>query len=536
MSRDLGDFQTPPELAALLARRLGPIGDRWPRVLEPTCGRGNFLRAALDAPSPPREAIGVELQRAYCDEARAAVGDRATILNADVFAVDFAALPWRGGGPILAIGNPPWVTNAALGKLGSGNRPERRNVDGRAGLDAMTGASNFDLAEAVWLRLLDAHSGGPATIALLCKTSVALAVLDRLHRRGPSASSEWVEVDARRWFGATVAAGFLVVTLGEPSSRVSVYPHPEALASSRSMGWVGDRFAADFEAASSLTFAVGPSSLDWRQGIKHDAAAVMELTADGPLRNGLGEIVDVEPEYLYPLMKGADLAGGGSETSPLPPGEGTLGASSPSSDAGRNERIRRPRRFLIVPHKSLGEDTRGLESEAPRLWAYLNAHAGRLAARRSSIYRGRPPFSLFGVGPYAFATSKVAVAGIHRPTRFRAIGPVDGRPVVLDDTCYLLPCRSAEEAAVLAALGNDPAVLALLRALAPADSKRPVTKSLLRSIDLAAVLARADRPALIARAVVAMRDMGWAGDPTAAIGPEIERLARSLSVSPPEAP
>lgn len=522
MGRDLGDFQTPPELAAALVRRVGPIGDRWPRILEPTCGRGNFLRAALDSSSPPREAIGVELQPAYCDEARAALGDRATILNADVFAADFTALPWRGDGPILAIGNPPWVTNAALGRLESGNRPERRNAKGAAGLEAMTGASNFDLAEAVWLRLLDLPAGGPTTIALLCKTTVARAVLERLHRRGPAAAADWIEIDARRWFGAAVAAGFLVATLGERSVRVPVYPGPETWTPSRSMGWIGDRFATDFEAASAFEFAVGPSPFEWRQGVKHDAAPVMELAvdADGHLRNGLGEAVEVEPEHLYPLVKGADLARGVIEKPPLLPGEGTLEGSS------RADRI--PRRFLIVPHKTLGDDTHALESSAPRLWAYLQSHAGRFDARRSSIYRGRPPFSLFGVGPYTFAPYKVAVAGIHRPTRFRAIGPVAGRPVVLDDTCYLLPCRSPEEAAVLAALGDDPIALALLRALTPPDAKRPITKGLLQSIDLLTVLARTDRPALVARAVASMRgDLGWADDPTIAVEAEIERLAAS---------
>ena len=34
--RDLGDFQTPPALVAAILDRLGPVGARWPRVLEPT--------------------------------------------------------------------------------------------------------------------------------------------------------------------------------------------------------------------------------------------------------------------------------------------------------------------------------------------------------------------------------------------------------------------------------------------------------------------------------------------------------------------
>jgi len=520
LRRDLGDFQTPPELAAALLRRLGPIGERWPRLLEPTCGRGHFLRAALDSPAPPREAVGVELQSSYCDEARAALGDRATILRGDVFQVDLARLPWTGDGPLLVVGNPPWVTNAALGKLESDNLPAKTNPKQLGGLDARTGASNFDLAEAVWLRLIDALADQSPTIALLCKTSVARAVLQHLDRRGtPIAAAELVEVDARRWFGAAVGAGFLTLTLGGPASsssrsgRVQVFPNPEATAPSRAMGVIRGLYANDLDAALAGSFALGGSPVEWRQGVKHDAAEVMELTADdpgGPFRNGFGEAVDVEPDRVYPLLKGADLR-------------------KPPAD--------RPRRALIVTQAALGEDTRDLEGTAPKLWAYLQSHADRLARRRSSIYEGRPPFALFGVGPYTFAPYKTAVAGLHRPTRFRAVGPVDGRPTVLDDTCYLLPCSSAAEAAVLAAIGDDPIVLGLLAAFTPGQAKRPVTKALLRSIDLGAVLARGDRSALVDRAVTAMRvDLGLPDDDriAGAIETEVGRLARLLS--PTEGP
>ncbi|WP_165251682.1 class I SAM-dependent methyltransferase [Paludisphaera soli] len=512
MRRDLGDFQTPPDLAAALVRRLGPIGERWPRVLEPTCGRGAFLQAVLDSPCPPREAIGVELQEAYCDEARAALQGRATILQADVFRLDLGRLPWSGGGPLLVIGNPPWVTNAALGKLESANLPPRRNPKKLAGLDARTGAANYDLAEAVWLKLIAESADPPSSIALLCKTSVARAVLQQLHRAGPPVTAELVEIDAQRWFGASVGAGFLTITLGGPpdaSGRVRVFAGPEAALPARTMGTIQGLYATDLDAATAHEFALGESAADWRQGVKHDAAEVMELTADGhgPLRNGLGEVVDVEADRVYPLVKGADL-------------------KRPAAE--------RPRRALIVTQDRLGEDTRRLAETAPKLWTYLSDHADRLARRRSSIYEGRPPFAMFGVGPYTFAPYKAAVAGLHRPTRFRALGPIDGRPTVLDDTCYLLPCGSAVEAAVLAALGDDPITRGLLAAFTPAQAKRPVTKALLRAIDLGAVLERGDRPALRARAVEALRDdLGWAGAALAtaadAVETEIERLAPLLS-------
>ena len=162
-------------------------------------------------------------------------------------------------------------------------------------------------------------------------------------------------------------------------------------------------------------------------------------------------------------------------TEPPPPafleGLGTLGEETMRSGA-------------LVDTAGLGEDTRRLEHEAPRLWAYLERHAAAFDRRRSSIYRGQPPFAMFGLGPYSFAPYKVAVSGLSKEPAFHALGPVAGRPVMLDDTCYFLPCRTPEQCALAAALLNDRATLGLLRALTFRDAKRPVTKSVLARIDL----------------------------------------------------
>ncbi len=152
----------------------------------------------------------------------------------------------------------------------------------------------------------------------------------------------------------------------------------------------------------------------------------------------------------------------------------------------------RPRRGLIVTQLRIGQATNLLEQSAPDLWKYLQSHASRFAGRKSSIYRGQPPFAMFGVGTYSFAPFKVAISGLYRTPIFQAVGPVDGRPVMLDDTCYLLPCVSALEAAVLCALCRDPTTHVLVRALSFADAKRPVTKGLLQRIDLWAILNQAD--------------------------------------------
>lgn len=50
------------------------------------------------------------------------------------------------------------------------------------------------------------------------------------------------------------------------------------------------------------------------------------------------------------------------------------------------------------------------------------------------IYRGKPRFSVFGVGDYTFAPWKVAVSGFYQVPRFVKVGPMGGKPVVFDDT------------------------------------------------------------------------------------------------------
>jgi hypothetical protein len=449
-----GDFQTPPALAeAVVAavRRAYP-GRSWPRVLEPTCGTGAFLDVA--GVLAPRQVLGIEISPGYAESARR-FGE---VLVADVFAVDLGrTLPWRVGGDLLVLGNPPWVTNAGLTRLNSDNRPHRHNVHGLRGIEARTGASNFDLAECVWLKLITELAPEHPTIALLCKTRVARHVLTWCGRQGvPVRRAELRLLDSRRWFGAAVDAGLFVLELGDGPTELTCQVYPDLAADEpvRAMGVVGDRLVGDVVAYTRVGEADGVCPLEWRQGIKHDAAGVMEVRPDA----------DVEPDHLFPLLKSSDLHHG-----------------------------RRPGgRLMVVPQRTLGTDTGALATTAPRLWRYLLAHADALDGRRSAIYRDRPRFSVFGVGPYSFAPYKVAVSGLHAEPRFRAVGPSGARPVVFDDTCYFLPFADAGECAATAAVLQSTPTRDLLAALTFAGSKRPITKAVLRRLDLAALTRLAD--------------------------------------------
>lgn len=479
--RDLGDFQTPPALVDSVLDCLGPVGGKWSRVLEPTCGCGNFVQGLFRSSEPPSEVQAIELQDVHFESARKTFeyrsDSRVIFRKANIFDLDLGRdLQWSNGGPLLILGNPPWVTNAELGALGSNNLPGKTNLKRLQGLDALTGSSNFDIAEYIWLKLIKELASERPTIALLCKTAVARNVLRFAFDAAlPITRASIRKIDAKKWFGASVEACLFRVEIGPGKYRyeAEVFSNLSAEEPEHIMGFVNGQLVANVEAHKHSAFADGISPVTWRQGLKHDAASVMELVCDdsGQLKNKLGEIVDVESEYIYPLLKSSDLF-----------------------------HRTRPQKYVIVTQKRLNESTNQLRWSAPRLWDYLTAHIEVFDRRKSSIYRNKPSFAMFGIGDYSFSPYKVGVSGLHKTPRFRAVGPVAGRPTMLDDTGYFVACRSPEQAVLLSALLNDPACLELVRSMTFLDSKRPITKKLLQRIDLKALLERTEQHSLLARA------------------------------------
>ena len=189
------------------------------------------------------------------------------------------------------------------------------------------------------------------------------------------------------------------------------------------------------------------------------APPVAEPWDDGR-RIGLGEVVDLGACHLYPLLKSSDLARDGDCV---------------------------PSRCMLVTQQRIGQDTSPIGRSAPRTWAYLIRHAELLAARTSTIYRNQPPFAIFGVGDYSFAPWKVAISGFYKSFRFRLVGPVAGKPVVLDDTCYFIPCHSEPEARLIADLLSSDTARQFFSAFVFWDAKRPITIDLLRRLDLLAL-------------------------------------------------
>lgn len=459
-----GDWQTPDALALRVARLLRARGVAPASVVEPTCGRGAFVRAAL-ATFEGARVVGYELSPEHLATARADLaGTRAELHQGDFFETEWSEVLGALPEPILVLGNPPWVTSATLGTLGSGNLPAKANFKGHRGLDAMTGKANFDISEWMLTRLITALRGRAFTVAMLCKSSVARRILEAASANRWALDGATWRVDAMAHFDASVHAVLLAVTSrGDAPAKAqwAVYDGLDAEAPSRTMGVVGGALYADLEAFTGTRALAGRSEIEWRSGIKHDCAAVMELRRDGEVYvNGLGERVALEDARVFPLRKGSDVAN------------------------GREARGR----YVIVTQRALGEDTSKLAATAPLTRAYLDAHRALLDARRSAIYRGQPPFAMFGVGEYSFAPYKVAICGLYKRLRFNVVGPEDGRPAMLDDTSYFLPCPDAAAATRIADALNGERAQAFLRARVFWDAKRPVSKSLLQSLSLEALL------------------------------------------------
>lgn len=470
---EFGDFQTPPVLAREICEFLRATGVNTDVIVEPTCGKGSFICAAIDAFPNAKAAYGFDINPEYgCDaqQALGIAGVRKTHLECrNFFHVDWDEFFSDKSGHVLVIGNPPWVTNSALGALGGNNLPEKTNFQRLGGFAAKTGKANFDISEWMLIRMLEVLHSRAGCVAMLCKTATARKLLRHawINRMNVGRASLHL-IDAQKHFQASVDACLLIVHTGiaESTAAASVYPGLSFESRITTFGLVGNELVADMEEYLLLRDIDGIPYYTWRSGIKHDAAGVMELKQDnGHFTNGRGEKCQLEPTYLFPLLKSSDVANGRTI----------------------------PDRYVIVTQRSPSDNTEVIRKRAPKTWAYLTSHANILDNRGSIIYKKRPRFSVFGVGDYTFAPWKVAVSGLYKNCRFEVIGQKDGKPIVLDDTCYFIPCSSEKEAGFLCELLNSDVCQRFLRSLVFFDAKRPVTIDVLNRIDLKKVAEHVDR-------------------------------------------
>ncbi len=462
--RQFGDYQTPPGFALKVCLYLKEQRGLKPAViLEPSCGTGAFLKSSLIFGAS--QYLGVEINPAYCAECRQNLNDaRVKIITADIFSLNLQTLTGELS-PLLILGNPPWITGSTLTAINAENTAPKSNFKRLKGLDAITGAGNFDLCEAIILKLVNAYRDTDPVIAMLCKTAVARNVFMELERAQVNyRACDMLEFDAFKVFGISAAACLLVIELGKSAAPAHVLrmfdfdrPDREKARLTREndrLCRVSLQNAPDFD---------GYCQFEWRQGIKHDCAKVMELNfKEGRLLNGLQESVQIENNLVFPLIK---------------------------SSMFKTPVINSFSKYVPVPQKKPGQDTKWIKEKLPQTWAYLNAHKELFDRRKSIIYRGAPPFAVFGVGEYSFAKYKVGVSGFYKKPLFALLYSNDGRPVMTDDTAYFIPFDSYDLAYCAMLLLNSEKVQSFLLSIAFTDAKRPFTKKVLNRLDFAKITA-----------------------------------------------
>jgi hypothetical protein len=462
--KEMGDFQTPPSLAkACLARTVPLLRWRPALVLEPTCGKGAFVSAAAEVFDTAR-IVGVDINPDYASEAAlsaAKVAPKAAVevLSRDFFEHDWSTEFQRNPEHVFVVGNPPWVTSSLLGRFGSSNLPAKSNFAGLKGIDAITGKANFDISEWMLHRYVEwcvSHNGA---FAVLCKLSVARKIAKFIWKQYPGRSRQAIfGIDAKAAFGASVEAClyFGAFDTSDAPNTCEVYSDLDSELPARQFGLLDQCSVFDLGVAVELENLWAASTIRWRCGVKHDCSDILELRRRGTaLVNGLGEEVCVEADAIYPLFKSSDVF----------------------ANSFRDK-------FLLLPQTRLGGDPQGLSICAPRAWSYLLSHRDRFDRRASRIYKGRPAFSIFGIGEYTLSPWKIAISGLYKSLAFRLIGPTEGRPPVFDDTVNFLSFDSEDQARRAFELLTSPTAQRFYSAHIFWDEKRPITVDILSRLNL----------------------------------------------------
>jgi len=469
---EYGDFQTNEDLANKVTLHLSSKSISPEIVVEPTCGKGNFIVASLKNFQNILNIFGIEIYKPYVWETKFNIVNFflenpdtkrpvISISHCNVFDFDFKQIEKQfSDKAILVIGNPPWVTNSKLGSLNSANLPKKTNFKNHSGLDAMTGKGNFDIAEFITLTMLQTFQKMKGYLLLLVKNSVIKnIVFDQTKNKYNIASIEKHCIDSKKEFNVSVEASLFYCELNTtPEFDCTEFNFYNNQKPYQKFGWLKDKFVSNIDTYIHTKEIDGDCPFVWRQGLKHDCSSVMELDkVNGHYVNGLNEEVKLEDNLVYGILKSSDL---------------------------KNTVISQTRKFTIVTQRKVGQETKYIKYDYPKTYQYLTEHQANFDARKSSIYNNKPLFSIFGIGDYSFKPYKVAISGLYKTFHFTLILPQADKPVMLDDTCYLIGFDKIEFAVYALILLNSDTTMQFLQSITFADAKRTFTKDVLMRIDL----------------------------------------------------
>lgn len=471
--REFGDFQTPDRLSDLVCNILLKEGCTPDIVVEPTFGKGSFIVSALKSFPDLKQVYGVEIHKPYYWFTKFSILElfmehphlnKPTIFLycENVFEFDFSRIEKTANKEkVLVLGNPPWITNSELSTLNSSNLPKKSNFKSYNGLDAITGKGNFDIGEYIILMMLKLFTKQNGYMAMLAKKSVIKNIIFDLPKTNYYIyDMAALKFDAMEHFNASVEASLFTCRFGKSTyeyiCKVSSLDSLDSIESK--FGWIGCKFVSDVDLYQNSSEFDGTCPFIWRQGIKHDCSKILELEMEkDKFVNGFNEELSLEDDLIYGLVKSSDIQ------LPL---------------------IACPRKFTILTQKKVGEDTGYLAGNFPKIYGYLSENIRFFSMRKSSIYKGKPLFSIFGIGEYSFKPYKVAISGLYKKASFSLVMPFRNKPMMLDDTCYFIGFDDISEALITLAILNSSYTQNLLRSITFTDAKRPYTKDVLMRINI----------------------------------------------------
>lgn len=331
-----------------------------------------------------------------------------------------------------------------------------------SGTDAITGSSNFDICENIILKLIEKSIDKNVVIAMLCKTSVARNVLLELDRNDTCVDSvKMYNFNSLKAFGISAPACMLYIKMSTSKNRcrqceVFDIETPHLLC--RIISFQNGRLCNSNDGVLDLE---GESVIEWRQGVKHDCARVMELEKidDHCYKNKNKEEVQLEDSLVFPLMKSSSF-------------------KKPVINSNFTK-------YVIVTQKKSRRETAYIEKIAPKTWKYLSDRREAFDSRKSSIYNGAPKFSMFGVGDYSYAEYKVGISGFYKKPLFVLLYNKNEieQPIMVDDTSYFLSFDNYSDAYTCMLLLNSERVQDFLLSISFQDAKRPYTKRVLQRLD-----------------------------------------------------
>ncbi|MFB6091871.1 MAG: N-6 DNA methylase, partial [Haloquadratum sp.] len=528
--RQLGEYYTPRGVAELAVAELAVDDHGAETVLDPGCGSGVFLSAAIDekreslagdrAPAAVVDAItetvfGIDLNPVAVRSAKLSylcsllpLVDRIDAadyaLDLPVFLSDALSLSSddesrvRGRRPDLTVdhlvGNPPWLTWSDLPESAREAWRETHTADlelfPHDGLASRLGHANDDVSlPFVWV-CLDAYlaAGGDASFVL--KRDLMCGPAGRLLRTG-AVGSRPVRVDHvhdfndLRPFGADVEADAAVYTL-----RADEAPDFPVQTTSWTRGETSPRFS---------------SAAAMRETLATEATGLVPVVEDDPSSSWVR--TDVERRTL------GDGEGGGEGD-----GEGNREIRHGVKDDARavfdvdrddladlepdhvypylkSKHIVKYGLFgyglHLVPLSKANEDNEAdLRRTCPRTYAYLDAHRDRLESRSSSWLDDGPFYNVFGLGEYTWSDYKVVWCRLGFKPHFAVVSTVDDddlgeKRVVPSDHCMFVPTGDEYEAHFLCGLLNSAAYQRSLRDLA-SGGKASLSKATVSKLRLPA--------------------------------------------------